>query len=188
MATLRRIKKGKSGLQLLLGGLRRVRESIARLKPVGEHLFASCQRMHLGPYMKGQDSSRDLYVGPMVDIIVTAPRSSNKWGGTQAPACTPYHRTHVRPRGGLVSGGCSPMPMPRVRRSIDRPCPKSRRLAVLSHLPLRMENLEHRWAELRSGNPRGNPCTRDEWSAAGARQLIPSRCGSSIVKVLTEPN
>jgi len=78
VATLRRIKKGKSGLQLLLGGLRRVRESIARLKPVGEHLFASCQRMHLGPYMKGQDSSRDLYVAPMVDIIVRATGSSIK--------------------------------------------------------------------------------------------------------------
>jgi hypothetical protein len=83
-----------------------------------------------------------------------------------------YHRTHVRPRDGFVAGECAPVRMPRVRRSIDRPRPKSRRLAFLSHVPLRVENLEHRWTELCGGNPRANPFSRDEWSAAGARHLI----------------
>lgn len=188
MATLRRIKKGKGGLQLLLSVLRRVRESIARLKPIGEHLFVSWQQMDLGHYMKRPDSSKDLYVGPMVDIIVRATGSSIKGRPRKLLACMKYHRTHVRPRDGFVPGGCTPVRMPRVRRSIDRPRPKSRRLAFLSHVPLRVENLEHRWTELCGGNPRANPFSRDEWSAAGARHLIASRCGFSIVNVLTETN
>lgn len=84
MATLRRFKKGKSGLQLLLGVLRRVRESIACPKPISEHLFDSWQQMHLGHYMKGPDSSKELYVGPMVDLILRATGSSIKGEATQA--------------------------------------------------------------------------------------------------------
>lgn len=188
MATLRRIKKGKSGLQLLLGVLRRVRESIAGPKPISEHLFDSWQQMHLGHYMKDPDSSKELYVGPMVDLIVRATGSSIKGEATQVLGIILYHRTHVRPRYGFVEGGYTPVRMPRVRRSIDRPRPKSRWLAFLSHVPLRVENLEHRWPELCSGNPRANPFSRYEWSAAGARHLVASRCGISIVKVLTAPN
>jgi hypothetical protein len=74
VATLRRIKKGKGGLQLLLSVLRLVRESIARPKRIVEHLFASWRQVHLGHYMQDPDSSKDLYVGPMVDIIVRATR------------------------------------------------------------------------------------------------------------------
>jgi hypothetical protein len=80
------------------------------------------------------------------------------------------------------------MCMCRLLGGVDRPGAESRRLAFLSNLSLRLEDIDHRRTGLRHCNPLAHPHSRAEWSESDrphlAQVLVPPYL---IVKVLIAP-
>src|SRR6266851_8941610 len=82
-------------------------------------------------------------------------------------------RTHVRPCNRLSSDRREHMCVPRLLGRVDRFRAESRRVAFLSDLSLRLEDIDYRPTGLRHGNPLTDPYSRADRSASDRRLVDP---------------